>query len=300
MPSRQMGLVSSWRLLRKEKGWWKPLVVLALVGWIPVLGQTAVLGYAYEWARLSAWGLDRAPKRHGVDYSKLLTSGGICFLVMLTMRVAIGAICRVLFGFTDSNGWMPMGMVLGFGSMLRCGMLRDANDVVGSLVEILLGSFVMCAMMQATVYDSFKAGWRVDRLFQMIGRDPKGFLKLYVSVVMASLVVWSYWLLCALLLTSLVFWLGAMALLSSASYFSDITSMVTLMARIGALPLLACSVVVLAMLFLGAVIANAMQLVSINVAGQWFRRFDVARWGVSSAPLPDGVPIHSPDGAGDQ
>ena len=300
MPSRQMGLVSSWRLLRKEKGWWKPLVVLALVGWIPVLGQTAVLGYAYEWARLSAWGLDRAPKRHGVDYSKLLTSGGICFLVMLTMRVAIGAICRVLFGFTDSNGWMPMGMVLGFGSMLRCGMLRDANDVVGSLVEILLGSFVMCAMMQATVYDSFKAGWRVDRLFQMIGRDPKGFLKLYVSVVMASLVVWSYWLLCALLLTSLVFWLGAMALLSTASYFSDITSMVTLMARIGALPLLACSVVVLAMLFLGAVIANAMQLVSINVAGQWFRRFDVARWGVSSAPLPDGVPIHSPDGAGDQ
>lgn len=300
MPSRQMGLVSSWRLLRKEKGWWKPLVVLALVGWIPVLGQTAVLGYAYEWARLSAWGLDRAPKRHGVDYSKLLTSGGICFLVMLTMRVAIGAICRVLFGFTDSNGWMPMGMVLDLGSMLRCGMLRDANDVVGSLVEILLGSFVMCAMMRATVYDSFKAGWRVDRLFQMIGRDPKGFLKLYVSVVMASLVVWSYWLLCALLLTSLVFWLGAMALLSTASYFSDITSMVTLMARIGALPLLACSVVVLAMLFLGAVIANAMQLVSINVAGQWFRRFDVARWGVSSAPLPDGVPIHSPDGAGDQ
>ena len=221
-------------------------------------------------------------------------------MVMLTMRVAIGAICRVLFGFTDSNGWMPMGMVLGFGSMLRCGMLRDANDVVGSLVEILLGSFVMCAMMRATVYDSFKAGWRVDRLFQMIGRDPKGFLKLYVSVVMASLVVWSYWLLCALLLTSLVFWLGAMALLSSASYFSDITSMVTLMARIGALPLLACSVAALAMLFMGAVIANAMQLVSINVAGQWFRRFDVARWGVSSAPLPDGVPIHSPDGAGDQ
>lgn len=299
MPSRQMGFVSSWKLLRKEKGWWKPLVVLALVGWIPVLGQIVVLGYAYEWARLSAWGLDRAPKRHGIDYSKLLTSGGICFLVMLTMRVVIGVICRVLFGFTDSNGWMPMGMVLDFGSMLRCGMLRDVNDVVGSLVEILLGSFVMCAMMRATVYDSFKAGWRVDRLFQMIGRDPKGFLKLYISVVMASLAVWVYWLLCALLLTSLVFWLGAMVLLSNASYFSDITSMVTLMARIGALPLLACSVVVLAMLFLGGVIANAMQLVSINVAGQWFRRFDVPRWGLSSAPLPDGVPTNGVDGAGD-
>ena len=291
MPSHQMGFAPSWKLLRREKGWWKPLVVLALVGWIPVLGQIAVLGYAYEWARLSAWGLDRPPKRRGIDYSKLLTSGGICFLVMLTMRVVVGLICRLLFGYADSNAWMPMGMVLDFGSMLGCGPLRDAGDVVGSLVEILLGSFVMCAMMRATIYDSFKAGWRLDRLFQMISRDPKGFLKVYGSTVLASLIVWLYWMVTALVFTAVVFWLGALALLSNASYFSDVTSLVTLMARIGALPLLVCSMVALALLFLGGIISNAMQLVSINVAGQWFSRFDVARWGVSSAPLPEDVPF---------
>lgn len=291
MPSHQMGFVPSWKMLRREKGWWKPLVILSLVGWIPVLGQIAVFGYAYEWARLAAWGLERAPKRHGIDYSKLLTTGGICFLVMLTMRVAIGLVCRLLFGFTSSSGWMPMGMVLDFGSMLGFGTVQSASDIVDSVVEILLGSFVLCAMMRATVYDSFTAGWRFDRLFQMIGRDLKGFLRMYVSVLMASLIVWVYWLVTALVFSAAVFWLGAVALLSHATYVTNVTSLVTLMARIGALPLLACSMMALAMMFLGGVVSNAMQLVSINVVGQWFCRFEVARWGVSSAPLPDGVPV---------
>ena len=35
-----------------------------------------------------------------------------------------------------------------------------------------------------------------------------------------------------------------------------------------------------------------MNLVSVNAMGQWFARFDVNRWGVSSAPLPDDVPHH--------
>ena len=49
---------------------------------------------------------------------------------------------------------------------------------------------------------------------------------------------------------------------------------------------------VIAALFVGGVITVAMQLVSINAMGQWFCRFDVNRWGTSSAPLPDGVPAH--------
>ena len=39
-------------------------------------------------------------------------------------------------------------------------------------------------------------------------------------------------------------------------------------------------------------ISTAMNLVSVNAMGQWFARFDVNRWGVSSAPLPDDVPHH--------
>lgn len=42
--------------------------------------------------------------------------------------------------------------------------------------------------------------------------------------------------------------------------------------------------------FIGSALSVAMQLVATHAAGMWFRRFDVGRWGLSSDPLPDGVP----------
>ena len=60
--------------------------------------------------------------------------------------------------------------------------------------------------------------------------------------------------------------------------------------RMGAGPVLLFVLLLMALLFVGNVISTAMNLVSVNAMGQWFARFDVNRWGVSSAPLPDDVP----------
>ena len=49
MLSHELGFMSSWKMLTRDKGWIKPILVLTLVGWIPILGQIAVLGYALEW-----------------------------------------------------------------------------------------------------------------------------------------------------------------------------------------------------------------------------------------------------------
>ena len=49
--------------------------------------NTAVIGYGLE-ARLTAWGIE-APKQRGVDYGKVLTTGGIAFLVNLSMSVIV-------------------------------------------------------------------------------------------------------------------------------------------------------------------------------------------------------------------
>lgn len=54
MQTGEVGFMSSWRMLTRDKGWVKPLLVLTLVSWIPILGQIAVLGYGLEWARLTA------------------------------------------------------------------------------------------------------------------------------------------------------------------------------------------------------------------------------------------------------
>lgn len=74
--------------------------VLTLVGWVPILGQIAVLGYGLEWARLTAWGIDAAPKQRGVDYGKVLTTGGIAFLVNLSMSVIVAILGSMIFGTT--------------------------------------------------------------------------------------------------------------------------------------------------------------------------------------------------------
>ena len=44
MYAQQLGFVSSWKMLTRDKGWIKPLLILTLVGWIPILGQIAILG----------------------------------------------------------------------------------------------------------------------------------------------------------------------------------------------------------------------------------------------------------------
>ena len=80
MLSNELGFTTSWKMLTRDKGWIKPILLLTLVGWVPILGQIAVLGYGLEWARLTAWGIDAAPKQRGVDYGKVLTTGGIAFL----------------------------------------------------------------------------------------------------------------------------------------------------------------------------------------------------------------------------
>lgn len=291
MLARRLGFAASWKMLRLQKGWVKPLLILTLVGWIPILGQMVVLGYAFEWARLTAWGADTAPKQHGIDFSKLIKTGAICWLVMFTLRLVWVVVAKALFGGT-SLAWMPMGMVLDLGDLISGRFPLDTESLVEGLVDQLLAAFVMCAMMRATVYDDFAAGWRLDRLFQMIARDAGGFARMYLSVLLAAFVAWAYWFVLSVVCTSLLIVMGVAAYLSG-SFAADITDIVHLMAQIGPLSLLGWSVVAVLAVFAGGVVGTAMQLLGINVVGQWFCRFDVARWGVSSAPLPDGVPVRA-------
>ena len=98
MQNRRLGFVASWNMLTGERGWYKSIVVLALLSWVPFLGTIALLGYAYEWARLAAWGVDCAPRRSGIDYGKLLKTGGWAFLILVTMVIVASVITSIPFG----------------------------------------------------------------------------------------------------------------------------------------------------------------------------------------------------------
>lgn len=289
MYSQQLGFNTSWKMLTRDKGWIKPILVLTLVGWIPILGQIAILGYGLEWARLTAWGVDAAPKQRGVAYGKVLSTGGVAFLIMVTMGIVLGIIDLLLFG-----GWYPIAAFpLGIASFASTFFdLASDGPLILALavlvINLLMGTFTTAGMLRATIYDSFAAGWRVDRLFQMVGRDPGGFLHAYAVTVIGGLVSTAY-ALCVSLVGGLFAVGGIMSFalgvgMTGEEYIGSVIQ------GVGPGIVVLVVMLVVCVIFAGSVITTAMQLVSINAMGQWFCRFEVSRWGVSSAPLPDGVP----------
>lgn len=287
--------MSSWKMMTRDKGWIKPVLVLTLVGWIPILGQIVLLGYALEWARLTAWGVDAAPKQRGVDYGKLLTTGGKAFLVCLSMGFVAYSVLSLLFPHVV---WFDMGLVMGvLGELFEYGSRHIASfSLVAGLVGVVLNTFIMAAALRATLYDSFAAGWRLDRLCQMIARDFGGFARVVGVALVGAVCQWVYRSLVAIVAAIATFGgvLGAVSVLGvHGAYYYDTAQAVNQLLSFGAAPLLILVVLVVAAGFAGSVLSTAMSLVSINAVGQWFNRFDVNRWGVSSAPLPDGVPIHA-------
>lgn len=298
MYAQQLGFTTSWKMLTRDKGWIKPILMLTLVGWIPILGQIAILGYGLEWARLTAWGVDAAPKQRGVAYGKVLATGGIAFLVMLTMGLVTGIVDTILFGRWYSITSLPFGSSIFADSMIT--LAGDVTSVLGIavlVVNLLMGAFITAAMLRATLYDSFGAGWRIDRLFQMVVRDPGGFFHAY-AVSLIGGIVNSVYAMVVTLAGGLAAFGGAMGVAISMGIASD-TIIERLLYGAGPGLVILLVVVALAAAFVGSAISITMQLVSINAMGQWFCRFRVDLWGVSSAPLPDGVPVRFPGtGAG--
>ena len=296
MLSNELGFTTSWKMLTRDKGWIKPILVLTLVGWVPILGQIAVLGYGLEWARLTAWGIDAAPKQRGVDYGKVLTTGGIAFLVNLSMSVIVAILGSMIFGttFGIASIFGPIGSLFSNVVSLTAVAGGAAFSLIAAVVNIFMSTFILAACMRSTIYDGFTAGWRVDRLFQMIMKDPGGFFHAYAVKLIGDIVVGAYSATASLFGT--LFLLGGVAGMmaygySTSHYRYDLAAhIINSLVAMGPGLVMVIVLLVIAALFVGGVITVAMQLVSINAMGQWFCRFDVNRWGTSSAPLPDGVP----------
>lgn len=297
MLSRQLGFMSSWKMLTRDKGWLKPLLVLTLVSWIPILGQIAVLGYGLEWARLTAWGVDSAPKQRGVNYGKILSTGGIALLLTITMSIVVGIIDFLLFGTAVVGAAFPLSAGLSTlsnmtGTASAYGGISLVSMLLMAVVNIFFGTIMSAAMMRATLYDGFGAGWRVDRLVQMAGRDFGGFLHTYAVSLIGGLIVGAVsavvTLVGILLLAAGGLWVAGAGYAGYLEY-----DLAHALLNIGALPILLIVLLGIVALFAVQVVGVAMQLVSMNAMGQWFCRFEVNRWGVSSAPLPDDVPNRS-------
>ena len=89
-------LKRSWKALKLNPGWWKTIIILALVSLIPIIGPMVSMGYCFRWAREAAWGLEEPiPSKMG-DLGAAIKSGAIVFVSVLVWSIVIAAIYSAL------------------------------------------------------------------------------------------------------------------------------------------------------------------------------------------------------------
>ncbi|MBY4797789.1 DUF4013 domain-containing protein [Collinsella sp. AGMB00827] len=296
MQAQNPSFMSSWKSLTRDKGWIKPVLILAVLSWIPIFGSIVFLGFANEWARLSAWGVNSAPKQSGVDRNKILTTGVRVFLVRLSMGCALAIIQSIL--LFHSFDWLS----LAYGNTDLLPLAFASKGLSYAIVAVVFNSLIsvviMAASLRAVLYDRFQAGWRLDRIFEMISRDVRGFFKTYLVAVIAGVIA-AVFAAFVSFLAIIAFSLFLMNSLSAAfivqsaelssSEFISLLSRELLTSGGGAV--MGLVVLGIVVLFIGAVLNTALNLVTVHAVGQWFSRFDVEHWGKSEDPLPAGVPV---------
>ena len=222
----------------------------------------------------------------------MLSTGGRAFLVSLSLGFVIALVLQVV--FPGSLYMLFTGLTAGNAVSVATAMASGAAmSILTMVASIAMGTFLQAATLRATLYDSFSAGWRLNRLFQMIGRDFGGFLKVLLVTLIGGAISGVYAFVVSLVLMLVVMGgvMSATAFVGlSGSYMNGWHFLLEQLLRIGAGPLLLFIVVVIALAFVGSAISTAMSLLSMNAMGQWFCRFDVHRWGVSADPLPSDVP----------
>ncbi|WP_346674360.1 DUF4013 domain-containing protein [Enorma phocaeensis] len=292
METKSFGLLASWRTLTSSQGWWKPIALLTLVSWIPIAGQIAVMGCALEWGRFAAWGSNEPPRWESINYSKLLKTGARAFIIQVLMAIVFGSALGWAFDgrgvtFSPSGVW-PRGSWLADEPVYRIDVLGAIAWVIG----VVLVAVLIAAVLRATLYDAFSAGWRLDRITQMVGRDPGGFARTVLAVAAGSVAMVLVFLVSTAVVgmaTRAGFTVFALhhghgqLLFNGRAFLNGLFSLEPSL-------MLAVSLGTITLQFVLGALAVCMQLATVHVMATWFRRFEVWRWGNSCDPLPDSVP----------
>ncbi len=258
----------SWSLLTRDKGWIKPVLVMTVADLVPIVGSIGNQGYVLEWARLTAWGVDAAPKQKDVNIGDCLMSGLRAFVVALGWGAVFYLVTQLipLLAFV-----LPRPLDTIFGLLF---------SMVTLVVSLFYAATLSVAQIRTSIYENIGAGYRVDRIFEMIKRDFKGFLMLILINLVCGFVV--------AIIIGLAIGIGfaffmpfiVMASRESSVSSQEVIRMITAM-------IIPLSVFLVIFLLVYGFVGNIVKMITTTAAALWMRQFDVPSWGKSSDPLPE-------------
>lgn len=260
---------AAWALLTRDKGWIKPVLALTAAGFIPLFGQVAQLGYGLEWARLTAWGIDAAPKQRGVSVGAIIKSGFRGLGVILGLTVVASIATSIVVNIFSSIDWLSS--ILAFAS---------------SVIMLFVSVISLMAALRAAIYQRIGAGYQIDRLWDMLSADFNGITWIVLGNLGWSILVGIISSILGVLFTfaavpsfgSLAMWVTNLtdgAAVTGTQLAQILRQLVTVYAPL---------VVVETMLL--SLASTLLTLVVLNALGLWLRQFNVPNWGLSEEPLP--------------
>ena len=257
----------SWALLTLEKGWWKPVLIMALFGLIPVVGILALVGYALETARVTAWGINAGPKQKDLKFGTYIVTGFKAVVIAL----AFGLVYSIATG------------ILSFIPVIN--LILIPVFIVAAFVYPLCINVIQ---VRASVYGRISAGFAFKNIFEMIKHDMGGLFRIFgMGIVLGIVTSLIMGIIGGSAAISMIVNIGTQALTIAR------TQNVTDQSQVGLimLALLARSVIQMGPIFLiigyiGHVVGLIVMLLMQNAIALWMRQFNVAAWGQSNDPLP--------------
>lgn len=257
----------SWALLTRHAGWIKPVLLLTVALLVPLVGWWGVMGYALEWARLTAWGVNAAPKQRGVRVGECIASGARAFVVLLLWSVVAGIVVGLLSALPLVGGIV---------------------SAAWTVLSLFFGVVVMAAELRATIYRRIVPGLRVGTVWQMVRHDPMGLLRVFGMVavggalmgLVSSIVAFSA---LASILPTLFYY---MAYLGEYSQFMSDAALASGVVAFVFEALAAMGPVLIVLLLLDGFMGVITLLVGYTGVALWMRQFNVPAWRADEDPLP--------------
>lgn len=260
-------LARSWALLTRDRGWVKPVLLLAVALLVPVVGWFGVAGYALEWARLTAWGVNAAPKQRRVRVGECIASGARAFVVTIVWALVVGIALAVLSA-------LPL--------------LDEVVDTLSPLLNIALAVVCAVAQLRATIYRRIVPGLRAGTIWKMVRRDPWGLLRV-VGIELAGnaiIAAFSFVMVSFAFMAALPHLVG---LVQHVSWYNQSLPEIAWVSQVLAVVielLAAMGPALVVILLVDCFLVVLTSLLVYTAVGLWMRQFDVAAWGADEDPLP--------------
>lgn len=282
---------SAWEDIRHTRGWFGKILLLALVNFIPILGQIIILSYLYGWAREIAWGIhEPAPAKIFANDDGKFWWRGWLIAVLTVAFLALPTLLNLLSGSIEAYTyeWTIFGPQLVSNPGLSA--LKTVLSLLAFIVGLVLLVFSWVGCMRVAIYNRLSAGFQFKKMWAMLRHDGAGMGRIFLMNLLLTLVMGCIMAVVMALFIGIVLTVGISAA-GGLQNLAMIAQMDSSQGLLVALQVLLAAggvgfILLLFVLYLGGIATVFIHMVVIRALGYWTMQFEVPLWGGQDDPLP--------------